>query len=52
MIEKNVLTDFSLRLSEPVIGSSTYVYPLKDMNKGVLHVNRDLACGYLAAVKK
>jgi hypothetical protein len=24
-------------------------YPLKDMNKGVLHVNRALAKGYLAA---
>jgi carbonic anhydrase/acetyltransferase-like protein (isoleucine patch superfamily) len=27
-------------------------YPLKDMNKGVLHVNRALAKGYLAAEKK
>ena len=28
MIEKNVLTDFSSRVSEPVIDSSTYVHPL------------------------
>jgi carbonic anhydrase/acetyltransferase-like protein (isoleucine patch superfamily) len=27
-------------------------YPLKDMNKGVLHVNKALAKGYLAAEKK
>lgn len=27
-------------------------YPLKDMNKGVLHVNKALAKGYLAAAKK
>lgn len=27
-------------------------YPLKDMNKGVLHVNIALASGYLAADKK
>jgi carbonic anhydrase/acetyltransferase-like protein (isoleucine patch superfamily) len=27
-------------------------YPLKDMNKGVLHVNKALAKGYLAADKK
>ena len=26
-------------------------YPLKDMNKGVLHVNKALAKGYLAAIK-
>jgi carbonic anhydrase/acetyltransferase-like protein (isoleucine patch superfamily) len=26
-------------------------YPMKDMNKGVLHVNKALAKGYLAAVK-
>jgi len=26
-------------------------YPLKDMNKGVLHVNKALAKGYLAAGK-
>ena len=28
MIEKNVVTDFSSRASEPVIGSSTFVHPL------------------------
>ncbi len=28
MIEKNVQTDFSTRISEPVIGFSTYVHPL------------------------
>jgi len=28
MIEKNVITDFSAKASEPVIGSSTYVHPL------------------------
>jgi len=28
MIEKNVVTDFSARASEPVIGSSTFVHPL------------------------
>jgi len=33
----------------PVI---TTEYPLKDMNKGVLHVNKALAKGYLAAAKK
>ncbi|MFA5322158.1 MAG: carbonic anhydrase [Smithella sp.] len=33
----------------PVITSA---YPLKDMNKGVLHVNKALAKGYLAAAKK
>ncbi len=33
----------------PVI---TADYPLKDMNKGVLHVNKALAKGYLAAEKK
>lgn len=27
-------------------------YPLKDMNQGVLHVNKALAKGYLAAAKK
>ena len=27
-------------------------YPMKDMNKGVLHVNKALAKGYLAAAKK
>ena len=32
----------------PVI---TPEYPLKDMNKGVLHVNKALAKGYLAATK-
>ncbi|MFZ2398799.1 MAG: carbonic anhydrase [Smithella sp.] len=32
----------------PVI---TTEYPLKDMNKGVLHVNKALAKGYLAAAK-
>ncbi|MHB8137474.1 MAG: carbonic anhydrase [Smithellaceae bacterium] len=32
----------------PVITAS---YPFKDMNKGVLHVNKALAKGYLAAVK-
>ena len=32
----------------PVI---TADYPLKDMNKGVLHVNKALAKGYLAAAK-
>jgi len=32
----------------PVI---TDTYPLKDMNKGVLHVNKALAKGYLAAAK-
>jgi ribosomal protein L27 len=26
-------------------------YPMKDMNKGVLHVNKALAKGYLAAGK-
>jgi carbonic anhydrase/acetyltransferase-like protein (isoleucine patch superfamily) len=26
-------------------------YPLKDMNKGVLHVNKSLAKGYLSAKK-
>ncbi len=26
-------------------------YPLKDMNKGVLHVNKALAKGYLTAIK-
>jgi carbonic anhydrase/acetyltransferase-like protein (isoleucine patch superfamily) len=29
----------------------TQEYPLKDMNKGVLHVNKALAKGYLAATK-
>lgn len=29
----------------------TQDYPLKDMNKGVLHVNKALAKGYLAAAK-
>ena len=29
----------------------TLDYPLKDMNKGVLHVNKALAKGYLAAAK-
>jgi carbonic anhydrase/acetyltransferase-like protein (isoleucine patch superfamily) len=28
MIEKNVLTDFSAKVSEPVIDSTTYVHPL------------------------
>src|SRR5208283_159482 len=28
MIEKNVPTDFSTRISEPIIGFSTYVHPL------------------------
>ena len=28
MIEKNVQTDFSKRVSEPIIGSGTYVHPL------------------------
>lgn len=28
MIEKNVKTDFSAKISEPVIGSDTYVHPL------------------------
>jgi len=28
MIEKNVMTDFSSTVSEPVIDSSTYVHPL------------------------
>ena len=28
MIEKNVKTDFSSKMSEPVIGSGTYVHPL------------------------
>jgi carbonic anhydrase/acetyltransferase-like protein (isoleucine patch superfamily) len=28
MIEKNVKTDFSTKISEPVIGSNTYVHPL------------------------
>ena len=32
--------------------SITPDYPLKDMNKGVLHVNKALAKGYLAAEKK
>jgi len=27
-------------------------YPLKDMNKGVLHVNKSLAKGYLSILKK
>jgi len=27
-------------------------YPMKEMNKGVLHVNKVLAKGYLAAAKK
>jgi carbonic anhydrase len=35
--------------SLPIITSD---YPLKDMNKGVLHVNKALAKGYLAAAKK
>jgi carbonic anhydrase len=30
----------------------TAEYPLKDMNKGVLHVNKALAKGYLSAVSK
>jgi len=33
----------------PVI---TADYPLKDMNKGVLHVNKALAKGYLASAEK
>jgi len=28
MIEKNVKTDFSVKISEPVIGSGTYIHPL------------------------
>lgn len=28
MIEKNVMTDFSVKVSEPVIGVGTYVHPL------------------------
>ena len=28
MIEKNVKTDFSSKISEPVIGAGTYVHPL------------------------
>ena len=31
--------------------SITLDYPMKDMNKGVLHVNKALAKGYLAAAK-
>ena len=35
-----------------MLPSITPDYPLKDMNKGVLHVNKALAKGYLAAEKK
>ena len=35
-----------------MLPSITPDYPLKDMNRGVLHVNKALAKGYLAAEKK
>ena len=35
-----------------ILPAITPDYPLKDMNKGVLHVNKTLAKGYLAAEKK
>ena len=35
-----------------VLPAITPDYPLKDMNKGVLHVNKALAKGYLATEKK
>jgi carbonic anhydrase len=35
-----------------MLPSITTDYPFKDMNKGVLHVNKALAKGYLAAEKK
>ena len=35
-----------------MLPSITPDYPFKDMNKGVLHVNKALAKGYLAAEKK
>jgi hypothetical protein len=51
-LKKNVKTDFRAKVSEPVIGSGIFVHPLKDMNKGVLHVNKALAKVYLAAEKQ
>jgi len=36
MIEKDVITDFSPAVSEPVIGSSTFVHPLAAVIGGVI----------------
>jgi carbonic anhydrase len=40
------------QLEADMLPSITADYPMKDMNKGVLHVNKALAKGYLAAAKK
>lgn len=39
------------QLEADMLPTITADYPLKDMNKGVLHVNKALAKGYLAAAK-
>jgi len=40
------------QLEADMLPTITADYPMKDMNKGVLHVNKALAKGYLAAEKK
>ncbi|TFG83094.1 MAG: carbonic anhydrase [Spirochaetales bacterium] len=40
------------QLEADMLPSITPDYPLKDMNKGVVHVNKALAKGYLATEKK
>ena len=50
MIEKNVLTDFSSRVSEPVIDSSTYVHPLAAVIGNVI-LGKNIMVSPMASVR-
>jgi Carbonic anhydrases/acetyltransferases, isoleucine patch superfamily len=50
MIEKNVSTDFSSRVSEPVIDSSTYVHPLAAVIGNVI-LGKNIMVSPMASVR-